>query len=55
MTNTPDILLGSIKAIIAEELPEPYAANADLVFGNLCEGQAYRTRSQSPFWGQVNR
>ena len=39
MTNYQDTLLGPIKAIVADELPEPYTAGIDLVFGNLCEGQ----------------
>ena len=39
VTNDQDILLGPIKAIIAEELPEYYTAEIGLAFDNLCEGQ----------------
>jgi hypothetical protein len=39
MTDHPDTLLGPIKAIIAEELPEYYVAEIDLSFDKLCEGQ----------------
>lgn len=37
--HSQDTLLGPIKAIIAEELPEYYTAEIDLAFDNLCEGQ----------------
>ena len=39
MIGYQDVLLGPIKAIIEEELPEYYTAEIDLAFDNLCEGQ----------------
>ena len=39
MDSVKDNLLGPIKTIIAEELPENYSANVDLVFGSLDEAQ----------------
>ncbi len=33
------MLLGPIKAIVAEEMPKYYTAEIDLAFDNLCEGQ----------------
>ena len=39
MISHTDTLLGPIKAIVSEELPEYYTAEFDLSFGNLCEGQ----------------
>lgn len=39
MTNDQDTLLGSIEAIVSEELPRSCTAGVELVLGNLCEGQ----------------
>lgn len=39
MNSQEDLLLGPIKVIVAEELPEYYTAEIDLAFDNLCEGQ----------------
>ena len=61
LTGYEDVLLGPIKTIIAEELPEYYMAEIDLTFDNLCEGQEdnfklfYRTRSETLKKGQVRR
>ena len=39
MIDNQAAILGPIKAIIADELPENITARVDLVFGNLCDGQ----------------